>query len=103
MSGHNPAKARISSSGSWCAPVTDGEHYLQVDLGRSYLVYNVATFGDSSNSKWVTSYYLNYSVDMVQWKQALTITKKVSPKNKYSSRLKLLANASEIWRQYDQR
>ncbi|XP_028402297.1 uncharacterized protein LOC114525264 [Dendronephthya gigantea] len=77
LSGHNPAKARISSGSSWCAPVANGKHYLQVDLGRSYVVYYVATFGDRTNSKWVTSYHLNYSVDMIQWKQASNQTEKI--------------------------
>jgi hypothetical protein len=66
--GHNPSDARISSGSSWCAPVADGKHYLQVDLGRLYVIYNFVTFGDSSSAKWVTTYNLNYSVDLMNWK-----------------------------------
>ena len=56
--GHRASDARISSGSSWCTPVSDDKHYLQiqVDLGRSYLVYNVATFGDSGSAKWVKTY-----------------------------------------------
>jgi hypothetical protein len=60
--------ARISSGSSWCAPVSDGKHYLQVDLGRLYVIYNFATFGDSTSPKWVTTYNLNYTVDLINWK-----------------------------------
>ena len=60
--------ARISSGSSWCAAVSDGKHYLQVDLGRLYFIDHVAIFGDSTSHKWVTKYHLNYTVDLVNWK-----------------------------------
>ena len=66
--GHSPSDARISSSSSWCAPVADGKHYLQVDLGRLYIFYYVAIFGDSTSSKWVVKYNLNYTVDLKNWR-----------------------------------
>jgi hypothetical protein len=66
--GQSPSDARISSGSFWCAPVADGKHYLQVDLGRLYVIYNFVTFGDSSSSKWVTTYNLNYTVDLMNWK-----------------------------------
>ncbi|CAB3988022.1 Receptor-type tyrosine- phosphatase F, partial [Paramuricea clavata] len=65
---HSPSDARISSGSSWCAPAADGKHYLEVDLGRLYVIYRFATFGDSSCSKWVTTYKLNYTVDLINWK-----------------------------------
>ena len=65
--GHNASDARISSGSSWCAPVSDDKHYLQVDLGRLYIIDHVAIFGDSKSSKWVTTYNLNYTVDLVNW------------------------------------
>ena len=65
--GHSASDGRISSGSSWCAPVSNDKHYLQVDLGRLYMVDNVAIFGDSSRSKWVTKYGLNYTVDLVNW------------------------------------
>ena len=66
--GRSPSDARISSGSSWCAPVADGKHYLQVNLGRLYVIYNFATFGDTTNPKWVTTYNLNYTVDGINWK-----------------------------------
>ena len=66
--GHSPSDARISSGSSWCASVADGKHYLQVNLGRLYVIHNFVTFGDSTSSKWVVTYNLNYTVDLKNWK-----------------------------------
>ena len=66
----SPSDARISSGSSWCAPVADGKHYLEVDLRRVYVLYYVAIFGDSTNSKWVATYNLNYTVDLINWRSA---------------------------------
>ena len=66
--GHSASNARISSGSSWCAPVSADEHYLQVDLGRLYVISNFVTFGDSTSPKWVTIYKLNYTVDLINWK-----------------------------------
>ena len=74
---HRASDARISSGSSWCAPVSDDKHYLQVELGISYLVYNVATFADSGSAKWVKTYNLNYTVDSKNWKQVQTGNHKV--------------------------
>jgi hypothetical protein len=45
--GHSASDARISSGSSWCAPVSDDKHYLQVDLGRQYYISDLVTYGDS--------------------------------------------------------
>jgi hypothetical protein len=66
--GHSPSDARISSGSSWCAPVSDGKHYLQVHVGRPYMIYYFVTFGDSTSSKWVDTYNLNYTVDLINWR-----------------------------------
>ena len=65
--GHSASDARISSGSSWCAPVSDGKHYLQVDLRRLHIIDHVAIFGDSTSLKWVTKYNLNYTVDLTNW------------------------------------
>ena len=65
--GHSASDARISSGSSWCAPVSDGKHYLEVDLGRLYVIEHVAIFGDSTSLKWVTRYNLNYTVNLMNW------------------------------------
>jgi hypothetical protein len=64
----SPSDARISSGSSWCAPAVDGKHYLQVDLGRVYVIYNFVTFGDTTSPKWVTTYNLNYADALMNWK-----------------------------------
>ena len=66
--GRSPSDARKSSGSSWCAPAADGKHYLQVDLGRLYVIYYFVTFGDSTSPKWVTTYNVNYTVDLINWK-----------------------------------
>jgi hypothetical protein len=67
--GRSASDARISSGSSWCAPVSDDKHYLQVDLGRLYCLYRLVTYGDSTSRKWVATYNLNYTIDfaMVNW------------------------------------
>jgi hypothetical protein len=66
--GRSPSDARKSSGSSWCAPVSNGRHYLQVDFGRLYVIYNFVTLGDSTSSKWVVTYNLNYTVDLINWR-----------------------------------
>jgi hypothetical protein len=66
--GRSPSDARISSGSSWCAPAADGKHYLQLDFGKLYIFYYVAIFGDSTSSKWVVTYHLNYTVDLMNWR-----------------------------------
>jgi hypothetical protein len=66
--GHSASDARISSGSSWCAPVSDDKHYLQVDFGRLHSLYDFVTYGDSTSPKWVASYNLNYTIDLVNWK-----------------------------------
>ena len=78
--GHSASDGRISSGSSWCAPVSDDKHYLEVDLGRLYVIDNVAIFGDSTNFKWVTRYILNYTVDLANW-TSVSNQKVISAKN----------------------
>ena len=75
--GHSASDARISSGSSWCAPVSDDTHYLQIDLGRLYVISYLVTYGDSTSPKWVASYNLNYTIDlaMVNWKTETRVRK----------------------------
>ena len=66
--GHSASDARASSGSSWCAPLSDGQHHLQVDLGRLFYVDNFVTYGDSNSPKWVATYNLNYTIDFLDWK-----------------------------------
>ena len=58
--------------------MSDDKPYLQLNLNTLYEVNSVATFGDRTSAKWVTSYHLNYSLDLTNWKQALWENKKVN-------------------------
>ena len=69
---HTASDARISSGSSWCAPVSNDKHYLQVDLGRLYIIDHVAIFGDSISPKWVTTFNVNYTDDFSNWNQIST-------------------------------
>ena len=66
--GHSASDARISSGSSWCAPVSDATHYLQVDLGRLYYLNHITIHGDSTSPKWVATYDLKYTIDLVNWR-----------------------------------
>jgi hypothetical protein len=66
--GHSASDARISSGSSWCAPVSDRNHYLQVDLGRLYYLRYLVTYGNRTSATWVAAYNLNYTIDLVNWK-----------------------------------
>ena len=50
--GRSASDARIPSGSSWCGPVSEGKHYLQVDFGRLYVVDQVAIFGESTSLKY---------------------------------------------------
>ena len=42
--GHSASDARICSGSSWCPPVSNDKHYLQVDLRRLYRLVSVVTY-----------------------------------------------------------
>ncbi|XP_028402111.1 uncharacterized protein LOC114525101 [Dendronephthya gigantea] len=66
--GHSPSDARMSSGSSWCAPVANDKHYLQVDLDTLYWLFHLITYGDSTSPKWVATYNFNYTLDLVIWR-----------------------------------
>lgn len=62
-----PSSARFNATNAgWEANKSDSNPWLQVDL-LSYhtLVTEVATQGSGRREKWVSSYYLQYSIDGV--------------------------------------
>jgi hypothetical protein len=79
--GHSASDARISSGSSWCAPVSDDKHYLQVDLGRLYDLNRLVTYGDSTSPKWVATYNVNYTTDLLNWKTVDWVRTKVITNN----------------------
>ena len=79
--GHSPSYARKSSGSSWCAPVADGKHYLQMDFGRVYYIRYLVTYGDSNSLKWVAKYQLNYTIDMLNWRSLTTVRKQYTTIN----------------------
>ena len=79
--GRSASDARISSGSSWCAPVSDDKHYLQVDLGRLYYLNHIVTYGDSTSLKWVATYKLEYTIDLVNWRTRGVSKNKVTNNN----------------------
>lgn len=65
------AHARHSdpSDGCWRPAKNAVGEYLQVDLGREYLVTGLATQGAPDGTAWVTKYKLLHSRDLIAWKQ----------------------------------
>ena len=80
VAGHEAHKARLTSGSSWCASC-DESPYLQIDLGKSFVIYNVTTLGNYSSEDWVRSYQLDYTSDFSEWKTATFDTKKVGMYN----------------------
>ena len=75
--GHSASDARASSGSSWCAPVADGKYYLQVDLLTLYRLDYLVTYGDSTSRKWVVTYKLEYTIDLINWKTVSKVRKMV--------------------------
>ena len=82
--GHSASDARITSGSSWCAPVSDEKHYLQVDLRTLHEIHSVITYGDSTSTKWVVTYNLNYTVDFLNWETSAQV-RKVGITNMYTN------------------
>ena len=80
VEGHIASDARIRSGSSWCAPVSDEKHYLQVDFGRMYYLRHFVTYGDSTSEKWVAKYNVNYTVDFLEWKTVNRVLRLMSIK-----------------------
>lgn len=53
---------------SWCTTATNLE-FLQVDLVHIHTVTYIATQGSLRKDAWVTSYFIEYSADGLQWFQ----------------------------------
>lgn len=64
-----PNLARLNSPSAWAVLPREGEHWLQVDLGRIMAVKMIASQGRpiASYSQWVTSYEISSRVDGFDW------------------------------------
>ena len=71
--GHSASDSRLSSGSPWCAPASDEKHYLQIDFGRQYRIYEFLTYGSNRSPKWVAKYYVNYTTDLINWKASSTV------------------------------
>ena len=70
---YKPAYGRLNlnTADGWCASSPSQTDWLQVDLGKLFLVCAVATQGDSrfdGSHEWVTDFKLTYSHNGNTWK-----------------------------------
>lgn len=70
--GNEPWRARLDvgfQSEAWRAGEDNSQQYLQIDLGTSHNITQVATQGShvTNDSCWVTRYNLSYSLDGSSW------------------------------------
>lgn len=70
--GNEPWRARLAvgfQSETWRAGEDNSQQYLQIDLGTSHNITQVATQGSHvmNDSCWVTQYNLSYSLDGSSW------------------------------------
>ncbi len=63
-SGKEAKLARLNNGAGWCASSASSQ-WLQVDLGRLYMVNAIATqgFGAKNSNEMVASYQISYSVN----------------------------------------
>ncbi|EDO43742.1 predicted protein, partial [Nematostella vectensis] len=60
--------ARLNGpTAAWIPDASDGSPWLQVDLGRQYMICAVGTQGHPSGGQWTTAYRLTTSLDNKIW------------------------------------
>jgi hypothetical protein len=70
---HRPALARLDykavpgSAGSWVSGHQNADQWLQVDLGLITKVMEIATQGRQEYPQWVASYFLQYSLNGINF------------------------------------
>lgn len=63
------ARLHYTGTKAWCsASQAAMSEYIQVDLGRVVFVTGLALQGHPSQSRWVSSYNIRYSIDYENWK-----------------------------------
>ncbi|KAK3715659.1 hypothetical protein QZH41_020735 [Actinostola sp. cb2023] len=64
---HDASRGRLYGSSSWCSSTASNTEYIQVDLGQVKTVTGIATQGDPTQDKWVTSYKVSYGFSDGVW------------------------------------
>lgn len=62
-----PPSARLNSNSSWVAAVENKNQFFEVDFLSPVLITGVTTQGRPFVPAYVTSYYVRYSTDGVNW------------------------------------
>ncbi|KAL9978371.1 hypothetical protein ACROYT_G015872, partial [Oculina patagonica] len=64
---YTPSHVRLNSPTAWIIGRLPGPHWLQVDLGQTMAIKEVATQGRHDHQQWVISYSISSSVDGTDW------------------------------------
>ncbi|XP_031554820.1 uncharacterized protein LOC116291753 isoform X2 [Actinia tenebrosa] len=64
---HTASHGRLYGSSSWCSSTLSNTQYIQINLGQVVTVTGIATQGDHTMDKWVTTYTISYSMDGNLW------------------------------------
>ncbi|XP_033761396.1 mucin-5AC-like [Pecten maximus] len=62
-----PYKARLGGPSAWTAAIDNKAQFIQVDFLQSSLITGVTTQGRPNVPSYVTSYYVRYSLDGLNW------------------------------------
>ena len=54
-------------TGAWCAPINDQNQWIMITSARPVMWKKVSTMGDKKYDQWITSYYITYSFDGLNW------------------------------------
>ena len=65
--GKEASGARLKGNSAWCASVSDGNQYLQVDLGKISTVSGLAVQGDPVALDWVKEFHVQYGRDILSF------------------------------------
>jgi hypothetical protein len=57
----------LDSSSAWCSGTNDLNQWIEMDAGQSKVINGVVTQGRQNKNQWVTSYFIQVSIDGVTW------------------------------------
>ena len=56
-------------TGAWTPEVQNAYQYLQIDLGKPYMITRLHTQGRRGSDEYVSEYFLEYSDDGTTWRR----------------------------------
>ena len=65
--GEGHGQGMLDSPSAWCSATNDLNQWIQMDAGQSKVINGVVTQGRRDDNQWVTSYFIQVSIDGVTW------------------------------------